>query len=418
MDFQKHELGLGAWLYNVEFSREEGDRILSRAVEYVRKDVSVPGYRKGNVPDSILFFQFGEKINDAFKDFLEDAVISSIKKEHPKTIASYVLLHLGQNENGNFFVSVKVSDPTEILFPSDEEIGNDLKSLSFVKYEVDQENFSLTPEIEEVLKSQLDKDKEIKFEDGSKYIVGVEFKFSSGKEVEYYEVIDLYIDSGDKEMKSLFDGRNLTNNNTIKLTGKVKKLIEKDYIPNFLGVGEEIKLDDNARLVYIQKLHRYIDELPEGLKDPKKVAKYFSLALDIENNKRLETKCLSLFVKKYGFSLNEDDFLKEFFNDFTSSIFRLSRTPVHVFVPYIDMQLIKQRSLNTILQREFYKRLSKYFFGSSSLDNDKLEDSIKKVLPKLYESVGLSTVKLTTKEIKEEKPFIFANIIKNILEFE
>jgi len=52
------------------------------------------------------------------------------------------------------------------------------------------------------------------------------------------------------------------------------------------------------------------------------------------------------------------------------------------------------------------------------LDNDKLEDSIKKFLPKLYESVGLSTVKLTTKEIKEEKPFIFANIIKNILEFE
>jgi hypothetical protein len=80
--------------------------------------------------------------------------------------------------------------------------------------------------------------------------------------------------------------------------------------------------------------------------------------------------------------------------------------------------LIKQRSLNAILQREFYKRLSKYFFGSSSLDNDKLEDSIKKVLPKLYESVALSTVKLTTKEITEEKPFIFANIIKNILEFE
>ncbi len=417
MNFQKYEVGLGVWIYNVELSSEERDRVLSRAVEYVRKDVSVPGYRKGNVPDSILFSQFGKQVNRAFEEFLEDTVVNFIRKEHTKAIASYVLLHLGQNENGNFVVSVKISEPTEILFPSDEEISNDLKSVNFVKYELDYDNFSLTQEIEEVLKSHLDEDKEIKFEDGSRYVVGVEFRFSVGKD-EYYEVVDLYINSEDKELKSLFEGKNLSDNNTIELSGKVKKLIEKDYIPSFLGIGEEVKLSNSAKLIYIQKLHKHLDELPEALRDPKNVARYFSLALDVENHKRLETRCLSLFVKKYGFSLNEEDFLKEFFDSFRVAIFRLSRAPVHVFVPYIDTQLIKQRSLNAILQREFYKGLSRYFFGSSSLDGSKLNESIEKVLPKLYESVSLSTVKLTGKEITEEKPFIFASIIKNISEFE
>jgi hypothetical protein len=416
MNFQKYEIGLGTWVYNVELSKDEGDRLLDKAVNYVRKDVSVPGYRKGNVPNSVLFSQFGDKINGAFREFLVDTVLSELKKEHTKTIESYVLLDLKPGENEAYLVTIKVSEPTEIFFSPDDELKNDIKSINFVKYSVDEENFSISEEIEEVLKSHLEQDKEINFSEGNKYVVGLEFKFKTEKE-ELSDIIDIYVNPKDDDLKGLFDGKNTNDKSTIKLNSKLKKIIKDDYISNFIGVSEEAKLDDNVRIVYIDRLHSHSAELQESLKDPKNVAKYFNIALDLENHRRLENRCISYFVKKYGFSLNEDDFVKELYSNFDSTIYRLRRTPTHVFVPYIDIQLIKQQSLNNILQREFYKELYKRFFNLSLNDENGMNEAVKNVLQKLYESVNLSTVKVSSDELLKDKIYIFANIIKNIANF-
>ena len=201
------------------------------------KDVKVPGFRKGKVPQSLLEKQFGPQVKqEVLTQLISDRVMAAIQEKGLRAVSQPNLLevHAEEGTDINVSASVEVLPSIEIKDYSDLELT--VKVAKVTDEEVDQEieNFRKNKSVSVPVTDRVSqKDDFIKIDLNG---------FLDGKPFEGGEAKDYIIQLGTNQLMEDLE-KNL-NGMTIGETKSAKVKIPEDY-GNKAIAGKEVDFDNH-----------------------------------------------------------------------------------------------------------------------------------------------------------------------------
>lgn len=426
MKVESEERELGVFLYKVDLSENEIKEIEDRVIDLWRKNVNIPGYRKGMVPVEILRQRYSQEIYEAFEDTLEETVISEAIKSHPYSVDkatvigrfrnrnSSIIKIPGQTDSDTFSFLVKVSSQTSLIPTNESELVEKIKNINFVSYNLNTD----TIDFEELTNLFFSSKKIEKYIDGKNlknYIVEILVEI---EEEDFHILITLPLEIFPDIAKHL-ESKKVSQDLEIPLENKLKKVLQNYHTSIY---DEPLKLENKirVRLSRIFALDRSKDVIENNLRlvseDPSVVRSLLSRelinALDSFNHSRLISKVVRTVAKGSKIHISETEYLSELLKHISVSLLEYKNLPIHISRVSIDLNSYFARSLDKMIVENAIKFIYKTFIGNiNKIDEKNYAEVYSKVYQKLLEICSVSNKNISYQELKEEFPFLLYRFI-------
>lgn len=100
---------------SIEVERERFDEEMKSALQSIRREVQMPGFRKGHVPESMLLQRFGATVQqEALKEMIPRVLNEVIESEHLKPVGEPKVLDVDLQDDGPIRFTVSIEESPEI----------------------------------------------------------------------------------------------------------------------------------------------------------------------------------------------------------------------------------------------------------------------------------------------------------------
>lgn len=426
MRIESEEGRLGVFIYRVYISNRELEEIRSRVFEYWRKEASVPGFRKGMVPEDIIYQKFGKEIRETYREFLRDKISHEVRKKHPFGVNTITIMLGEKKDKGkvmeipgddeHVFV-VKVSTKTSVIPEDEEKLKKSIRSLKFLRYRLDEN----TVEVEE-LKKFLFSGKELitsTDEVTEDCVVGLSVLLDdeglSFGDLGFAEVY-LYLRSF-PELVERVKRTEFFAPFELTLDEEFKKILE-NYFRDFdtevkLGhsivckVFKILKLRDEREIIEsnFERFSGVYGDSPE-----KTLVDLLKEEVEVYNRSRLLAISLNRLFQQSKVYIGEMDYIQEVISSIKRILLEYSFTYSHVAEYPLPVFSSRDVAIRNILESKAIEELYRIFFGKPFGDEKNVFD---RLYERLMEFCTTEVKEITYEDLKRNLPYMFFDFVAN-----